>query len=284
MKCKHFQKYEGLGNDFILVYKGEEDEESWFINNAKSLCDRHYGIGADGILLLSPTTKRFCDVRMSVINADGSRAEMCGNGIRAVALHRSRVQENTDAPLLIETDQGILTCQVEEVNEMEGIVQVDMGPVQWEGEIPWTFADRSFRLSLLRVGNPHAVTFDPFLEQDYVAMGEQISQHPQFIEGTNVEWVTMRESTSMEVMIWERGVGLTLACGTGACAVAAAACEKGLAPWDIPLFLHLPGGILTIQMRSSDRHALMRGPVRHVYSGEFYCLRYCGFKGEKCYS
>jgi diaminopimelate epimerase len=258
-----FFKYEGLGNDFIVVEA--TDEGAVGAEDAARLCTRRLGVGADGLILLLPPRNADCAVRMRVINADGSIPEMCGNGVRCVALHVVRTGRVRDGNVRVDTDAGPRECVVKDAHG-EGMVSVDMGVVRVLGERTVQIDSTRFALTTADTGNPHAILFGAFARGDVDELGPRISTHPDFAQGTNVEFAHVG-SEGIDVVVWERGVGLTLACGTGACAVAAAACSKGLAKKGTPLAIRLPGGTLSVTIDHEGR-AIMRGPARHVFSGK----------------
>jgi diaminopimelate epimerase len=262
-----FEKYEGLGNDFVLV----EAVSDAAVTPAQALqiCDRRRGVGADGVLLLMPASSSSAGAaRMRVINADGSIPEMCGNGVRCVALHVARARGLRSGTVTIETDAGPRVCTLELVDASggEGIVTVDMGVVRVDGERSIDGDGRSVSLTLADAGNPHAVLFGRFARSDVDRLGPLIATHPSFKNGTNVEFAQPAADGGIDVVVWERGVGVTLACGTGACATAAVACARGIATRSAPISIRLPGGKLDVTIDDRGR-AVMRGPARHVFSG-----------------
>jgi diaminopimelate epimerase len=251
-----FEKWEGLGNDFVIL-----DDLGRDLTDAevRRLCDRRFGIGADGVLLVGTSPPR-----MIVRNADGSRPEMCGNGLRCVAGHlRDRTGE--DGRLAVVTDAGERVCRV--VGEIAGgwEIEVDMGVARRGPELVATLDGREHRFTTLDMGNPHAVTFADYDAAAFDVVGPFVATLPP--GGTNVE-VCHAEPDRIAVTVWERGVGRTLACGTGACAVAAVACDTGRARFDEPVVVALPGGDLTITVTSGSRAVRMRGPARRVFTGE----------------
>jgi diaminopimelate epimerase len=258
-----FDKYEGLGNDFVLVEVADETEID--ADAARALCDRRFGVGGDGVLLVLPARTAGADARMKVINADGSVPEMCGNGLRCAALHVARRRDARRRELRVDTDAGVLACAIEDANG-EGMVTVDMGIVRVTGETTIDVGGEPIPLTLADAGNPHAITFRPTSRADFERLGPVLATHPRFPHGTNVEFARVSDS-GIDVTVWERGVGPTLACGTGACATLAVAVAKGLAPSDAVVEVRLPGGALFIRIESSSGHAHMRGPARHVFSG-----------------
>lgn len=250
-----FSKYEGLGNDFVVVALAADALDA---AAAARICDRHLGVGADGVLIVAPPTDGG-DARMIVLNADGSRPEMCGNGLRCVAAHVAA--ETGRRELLIETDAGPRRCVV----DADGDVEIGMGRAVAEGDVELDVAGARLSLARVSMGNPHAITFAPF--PTFHADGLAIATHPAFPSGTNFEVARVTGPRELDVVVWERGVGPTLACGTGACAVAVEACRTGRAPFDAPVTVRLPGGALVITV-SPSLDVSMRGPARRVFRGE----------------
>jgi diaminopimelate epimerase len=255
-----FQKYEGLGNDFILVELGKERLAPAVVQR---LCDRHFGIGADGVLVVGPPTSPGAAATMTVINADGSQPEMCGNGLRCVALHLANKIGRDVAELVVDTDAGIRRCDV-----AKGEVEVDMGRLVDVGAVDVPLDGRTHRFSRISAGNPHAITFLPYEPRDIDDVGPRVSTAEVFPEGTNVEFARLVDDGSIDLVVWERGVGRTLACGTGACATVGAACLEGKRSFGEPTFVRLPGGTLRITVARGSLAATMRGPARFVFQGE----------------
>lgn len=250
-----FEKWEGLGNDFVLV---DAAAVSIGPDEARVLCDRRFGVGADGVLVVD---RRGSVPRMIVWNADGSRPEMCGNGLRCVAAHLA----GADVALSIATDAGEKGCAVAAAGPERFDVTVEMGAARPRGEIAFTVDGREHAFLDVDVGNPHAITFADYDEAAIDRVGPAVAVAPP--GGTNVEFCRV-EAERIVVVVWERGVGRTLACGTGACAVAAAACDTGRASFGVPIRVALPGGELTITVTAGSRALRMRGPARRVFSGE----------------
>jgi len=258
-----FVKYEGLGNDFILV---EAQDESFVSpDRATQLCDRRFGVGGDGVLLVLPPRAAENAARMRVLNADGSVPEMCGNGVRCVAIHLARARGLGSGTVRIETDAGERACQVEDASG-EGMVTVDMGPVRVLGDRALDVGGRRVTVCAADAGNPHAVLFGAFARGDVEHLGPGLATHAAFARGTNVEFACA-VGDGIDLVVWERGVGVTLACGTGACATVAVACDKGLVPRGRPIAVRLPGGRLDVTIDAAGR-ATMRGPARRVFAGE----------------
>lgn len=254
-----FEKWEGLGNDFVLV----EDEPS--LDDVRRLCDRRLGVGADGVLWV----QRAPAPRMVVFNADGSRPEMCGNGLRCVAAYLA--SEVGRHELVVQTDAGPRACRVDRgAPGAVATVRVDMGSARFGAEARLHDEERDLRFASVDMGNPHAVTFEPCDEAAYRRVGSALER--QTPGGVNVEFVRSQPGR-LQVVVWERGVGFTQACGTGACAVAAAACRAGLAAFGRPITVGLPGGDLEIEVAQGDDGSSgaiqMSGPARAVFQGIF---------------
>jgi diaminopimelate epimerase len=265
-----FHKYEGLGNDFVLVEA--EREEAVPPALARDLCDRRFGIGADGVLLLLPPRSSGADARMKVLNADGSVPEMCGNGLRCAVLHVARSRGRHTGEVTFDTDAGLRPCVVDD-QEGRGLVTVDMGVVRVTGEVTLDLSDAgaqagahdAWELTLADAGNPHAITTRTASRALIDAVGPRVATHARFPAGTNVEFAVYRKG-AVDLVVWERGVGVTHACGTGACATVAVGVSRGIIAVGEEVTVHLPGGPLSVTMRD-DGHAIMRGPAHHVFSG-----------------
>lgn len=258
-----FQKYEGLGNDFVVIDAARNDAVT--IATVRRLCDRRLGVGADGVLLVLPPEDPSADGRMVVINADGSIPEMCGNGLRCVALHVARQKGVATGHLTFETGAGIRPCVIDDEGG-RGHVTVDMGVVRWIEDVALPIDGDAWELALADAGNPHAITRRAASRAEIERVGPRIATHPRFPAGTNVEFTVVRSPTEIDLIVWERGVGITQACGTGACATVAVAIAKGWSPVDTPIKVHLLGGDLDIRVDAKG-HTTMAGPASHVFSG-----------------
>jgi diaminopimelate epimerase len=272
-----FLKMHGLGNDFVLIdlLDGVERraDEDW-ARLAVALCDRHFGVGADGVLLALPS--ECADVRMRIFNADGSEAEMCGNGIRCLARY-ARDRGRADQELRVETLAGVLILSFPGGSDA---VRVDMGsprlapseiPIRAEGDrvldLPLSIAGYDLRLTAVSMGNPHAVAFmdaDAWKTLPLHEVGPAVEHHPMFPQRTNFHAVVVKSDHSASVRVWERGAGPTLACGTGACAVAVAGVLRGVL--HSPVAVTLPGGTLQIEWQPGG-HVFMTGPAEYVFHG-----------------
>lgn len=257
MPVWEFVKMQGIGNDFVVV--DERGRDAFPSGAARGLCDRHTGIGADGVLVIGAPRAPGAVARMDVWNADGSAAEMCGNGIRCVA--RRLIAEGTVA---IETGAGVLSCTV----LADGSVDVDMGRATLEGALdePWHAAGVSLRATRVRTGNPHLVTFDAIDDAVRAKVASTLSTDPAFPAGTNVELATL-VGDRVRLAVWERGVGFTRACGTGACATVVAACATGRLPYGRAVVVSLPGGELVVTALDPAGSVRMRGPAEQVFDG-----------------
>ncbi|MEO7108956.1 MAG: diaminopimelate epimerase [Polyangiaceae bacterium] len=264
-----FDKYEGLGNDFVVIDAANEDAID--LDAARAICDRRFGVGADGVLLVLPPRDSKNVARMRVVNADGSIPEMCGNGLRCVALHVARTRGNGSG--VYETDAGLRECNVEKTDD-ETLVAVDMGIVKSLGPKIVEVDGEEIEVRIGDAGNPHAVIFRSVdeaipIHRGVDRLGPRIEKHRDFPDGINVNFALFdrRKPTELHLVVWERGVGRTLACGTGACATVAVGCDTGLLEWATPTKIHLPGGTLEITVEHSGA-CKMRGPARHVFSGK----------------
>ena len=261
-----FLKVEGLGNDFLLIdlraHTGRLAELTELQTRAPALCHRRTGVGGDGLLVLTPPTSPHARATMVVINHDGSRPEMCGNGLRCVAL----VLADGPGSFVVDTDAGPRLCTVAELadDRTAGELEVDMGVATIQGDRridPHTF-------TAVSVGNPHAVAFvDRLDDPERLARqyGPTAERDPQFPQRTNVEFARVEPDGGITLWVWERGCGITAACGTGACATVAAAVHHGLVPADTAIPVQLPGGRLTV--RWHDDRVSMTGPARVVFRG-----------------
>lgn len=249
----HLTKMQGLGNDYLYHYGEVENPAELSIKWA----DRHFGIGSDGLILIQDS--ELADFKMRIFNADGSEAMMCGNGIRCVGKFVYDKGYTTKTTLTIETLSGIRTLQLD---VQEGLVQqatVDMGEVKVEQEITLSVLEQEVRCVPVSVGNPHCIVFcEDADEAPLTTIGAALERHEQFPQGVNVEFVQILDRHHIRMRVWERGSGITMACGTGACASAAAAVKAGFC--DSPLVVKLDGGDLNIEILS-DSSARMTGPA-----------------------
>jgi diaminopimelate epimerase len=263
----NFTKMHGLGNDFIVVEAESFAGAMFFQPWAKSWCDRHFGIGADGILVTGPDETQ--DIFMRIFNADGSEAEMCGNGIRCVALYARQNGLTCADEFSVRTMAGPRQVQITASSPPR--VRVDMGPpildpTTYNNHLTIDAGEQCFHITAVSMGNPHAVIPVENVEQVPLEIwGPLLEKHPHFPAGTNVEFVQILGETEIKVRVWERGAGITLACGTGACA-AMVACHL-LGKTSRYGQVELPGGGLWIEWDPVDNHVYMTGSAREVFRG-----------------
>jgi diaminopimelate epimerase len=264
-----FEKMQGLGNDFALV-DARRDGRLMSAETARRLCDRHLGIGADGVLtLLSPTGD--AAARLHVFNADGSVAEMCGNGLRCAA--RVLLEESGADAVRIETDAGVLRCEARPGPTGRcATIWAEAGRPQVFPAETLSAGHRAIRGVPVTLGNPHFVIFEGTSESEWAGLGPEIEHHGRFAPArTNVEFARPT-GDGLVLRVWERGVGFTQACGTGACATVAAACSAGIVVPGEEVAVHLPGGTLWVELARDGSQVFMRGPAERVFAGSFELL------------
>jgi diaminopimelate epimerase len=257
-----FAKYHGLGNDFVLVEGPLSTPE-----RARRICDRRRGIGADGLVTILPPRTPGAAATMHIMNSDGSVAEMCGNAIRCVAKHLAE-RRGLSGALRIDTDAGTKTCTLHRGEGGEvAAVSVEMGAARLDGEVDFTVGAETLHATRVSMGNPHAVLF----ERDAPTV-ERAGRVGPAIEkavdgGVNVGFARPGPE-GIDLVVWERGAGLTDACGTGACAAAVASVRRGAARAGAPVPVRLPGGTLEITVSADLSRVTMRGPAERVFEGE----------------
>ncbi|MBN2983484.1 MULTISPECIES: diaminopimelate epimerase [Cohnella] len=273
----NFTKMHGLGNDFIVVY-GERELPAGAPELAQRLCNRYFGIGADGLVYILPSEK--ADFKMRIINSDGSEAEQCGNAIRCVAkyVYDNKLIDRTD--ITIETiGAGVQPLQLEVENGAAKLVRVDMGAPVLNGlDVPTTIDanpvlghkvtvdGREFAFTAVSMGNPHCVIYvDDAVNFDLAAWGPKLETHPLFPRKINVEFAKVNSRDQVDMRVWERGAGPTLACGTGACATLVSSVLNGLT--DRKATISLAGGDLFIEWNEDNNRVYMTGPAEAVYTG-----------------
>jgi diaminopimelate epimerase len=253
-----FTKVEGLGNDFLL-FDSRRSAQVLSSAQVQALCHRHRGVGADGVLTLLPSAR--AEARMRIQNADGSESEMCGNGLRCAALV---LAEDGATSMKIETEAGVHRCRLEGEEsvwvELVGLTEPKATEVELDGQ--------TLHGQFLSLGNPHFVLLRTVNPAEAASLGAALEHHPHFVPGrTNVEFVE-RAPGGLRVTVWERGVGLTLACGTGAAASVAAARAAGWLSGGGPFEVTLPGGKVQVDLEPDGRTAGLRGPARKVFAGQ----------------
>ncbi len=275
MPVINFTKMHGLGNDFVVIDSRKDKLDSLNLKDlAIAMCDRHFGIGADGLLIVYSSQK--AHYRMQIFNPDGSEPEMCGNGIRCFAKYVYEADKLSEEVISVETLVGlILPAVILGPDKTVVGVEVDMGtpktinndPSTALGTSQLTINNREYTIQEISMGNPHAVIFvDDLTQIDLYDVGPKIENDPHFPNRTNVEFVKILNDKEIEVLVWERGAGETLACGTGACACVAAASLAGKTQKRV--LVHLPGGDLDIEW-GEDQRILMRGPAKNVFEGKY---------------
>jgi diaminopimelate epimerase len=278
-----FSKYHGLGNDFILVDNRNQVNPLLTPQQAIAWCDRHFGMGADGVIFALPG-QNGTDYTMRIFNSDGSEPEMCGNGIRCMAKFLQALEtEDGQPPQLphtyrIHTLAGLISPTL----QPNGQVTVDMGPPYLlAGEIPTTLgaandkvvnqaltvAEKSWEVTCVSMGNPHCITFVEDVDAvPLETLGPQFEHHEVFPQRINTEFIQVVRPDYLKMRVWERGAGITLACGTGACASLVAGVLTGNC--DRAATVELPGGPLQIEWSAADNRVYMTGPAELVFTGK----------------
>ncbi len=275
----HFTKVHGLGNDFVMVEAASENLPGDLSELARKVCHRHFGIGADGLVLIWPSDTS--DICMQVINSDGSEAEMCGNAIRCVSKFVYEKGIIKKKQIQVETKAGIRVPEVYvDENGMVSAVRVNMGePKLNRKDIPMEgpagkvvgenlkVGEHNFKITAVSMGNPHAVIFVSDVDEVPIShWGPRIEKHKAFPNKTNVEFVQVLNPSEIRMRVWERGAGPTMACGTGACASAVAAIINGYTERIVSV--HLPSGSLEVEW-SEQNYVYMTGPAEEVFTGEY---------------
>jgi len=275
-----FTKMHGLGNDYVYVSGFGQSLPDDIPALAVAVSDRHFGIGGDGLILILPSDK--ADARMRMFNADGSEGEMCGNGVRCVAKYVHDHGIATKPRIAIETGRGVLTLDVtrDSAGKAEWIT-VDMGePILEAARIPTTLqgdpvieqaveaGGTTWKGTAVSMGNPHFVIFVEELSKiDLSNVGPLLERHPVFPKRVNVHFAEVVDRSTVKMMTWERGSGITLACGTGACSVCVAGVLTGRT--ERAITAHLPGGPLKLSWPTDQGSVFMTGPATEVFSGEW---------------
>ncbi|MEN6564730.1 MAG: diaminopimelate epimerase [Veillonellales bacterium] len=278
MKFK-FSKWQGAGNDFVIV-NGFEEKIDDYKQTAREICDRHFGVGADGLVLILPSDT--ADFQMRIFNSDGSEAEMCGNVTRCVARYVYETGLTASKKITLETKAGLIKPELILAEDgMIRTVRVDMGePRLCRGQIPMTgnpaeqpiniplqIADTAYSITCVSMGNPHCVIFvNDAAAIDLKATGSMIETNLLFPKKTNVEFVQVLAEDKIRMRVWERGAGITMACGTGACAAAVAAILNNKI--NRTTVVELDGGQLVIEW-AEDNHVYMSGPAEEVFRGVY---------------
>lgn len=276
-KLMKFTKMHGCGNDYVYVncFRENIDDGS---DIAIKVSDRHFGIGGDGLILIKPSNK--ADFLMDMYNADGTKGKMCGNGIRCVAKYVYDKGMTNKKQITVETGSGIKHLDLHIVDEKVKEVTVDMGSpiteakdipvISEEDEIigmPIKVGDKQYEMTCVSMGNPHAVVFvEDTKKVDITKIGPLFEHHPMFPDRVNTEFVQVINKNTIDMRVWERGSGETLACGTGACASVYACIRNELT--DHKVKVRLLGGELIIEYDKENNRVLMTGPAQIVFEGE----------------
>ena len=271
-----FTKMHGLGNDYVCIncFRERVEDPPGF---ARTLCDRHYGIGADGLILICPS--KVSDFKMEIYNSDGSVAGMCGNGIRCLGKYVYDYGLTGKETLSIETKSGIRNMHLQIRDGKACGAMVDMGvprlnahsiPILSEKDLvindPIEVQEKNYRMTGISMGNPHAVIFSEEINGiSLEETGRELEFHPRFPERANIEFCHVTARNRMEIRVWERGVGETLACGTGACAAVVASVLNDLT--DEEVIVKLLGGELSVRWDRKVNHVFLEGPAVKVFDG-----------------
>lgn len=271
-----FTKMHGLGNDYVCIncFRERVEDPPGF---ARALCDRHYGIGADGLILICPS--KVSDFKMEIYNSDGSVAGMCGNGIRCLGKYVYDYRLTGKETLSIETKSGIRNMHLHIQDGKTCGAMVDMGvprlnahsiPILSEKDLvindPIEVQKKNYRMTGISMGNPHAVIFSEEINGiSLEETGRELEFHPRFPERANIEFCHVTARDRMEIRVWERGVGETLACGTGACAAVVASVLNDLT--DEEVIVKLLGGELSVRWDRKVNHVFLEGPAVKVFDG-----------------
>lgn len=271
-----FTKMHGLGNDYVCIncFRERVEDPSGF---ARTLCDRHYGIGADGLILICPS--KVSDFKMEIYNSDGSVAGMCGNGIRCLGKYVYDYRLTGKETLSIETKSGIRNMHLHIQDGKACGAMVDMGvprlnahsiPILSEKDLvindPIEVQKKNYRMTGISMGNPHAVIFSEEINGiSLEETGRELEFHLRFPERANIEFCHVTARDRMEIRVWERGVGETLACGTGACAAVVASVLNDLT--DEEVIVKLLGGELSVRWDRKVNHVFLEGPAVKVFDG-----------------
>ena len=271
-----FTKMHGLGNDYVCIncFREKVEDPPGF---ARALCDRHYGIGADGLILICPS--KVSDFKMEIYNSDGSVAGMCGNGIRCLGKYVYDYRLTGKETLSIETKSGIRNMHLHIQDGKACGAMVDMGvprlnahsiPILSEKDLvindPIEVQKKNYRMTGISMGNPHAVIFSEEINGiSLEETGRELEFHPRFPERANIEFCHVTARDRMEIRVWERGVGETLACGTGACAAVVASVLNDLT--DEEVIVKLLGGELSVRWDGKVNHVFLEGPAVKVFDG-----------------
>jgi diaminopimelate epimerase len=274
----HFSKWHGIGNDFVIV-DGRKEQIDDYKQAAIEICDRHFGVGADGLVMILPS--EIADFKMRIFNSDGSEAEMCGNATRCIARYLYEQKLTTKTKIVIETKAGMIKPEIIFKNGNFETVKVDMGePILAAEDIPvagfgkeqvvhkeLTVLDKTYQITCVSMGNPHCVIFvEDINAVELEKIGPMIETQPMFPKKINVEFVEVKSKDHLRMRVWERGAGITLACGTGSCATIVAAILNEKTGRSAKI--ELDGGDLYVEW-GEDNHVYLSGPAEEVFRAEY---------------
>ena len=274
----HFSKWHGIGNDFVIV-DGTKEQIDDYNQAAIEVCDRHFGVGADGLVMILPS--EIADFKMRIFNSDGSEAEMCGNATRCIARYLYEQKLTTKTKISIETKAGLIKPELIFKNGNFETVKVDMGePILIAKDIPvagfgkeqvvhkeLTVLDKTYQITCVSMGNPHCVIFvEDINAVELEKIGPMIETHAMFPKKINVEFVEVKSKEHLRMRVWERGAGITLACGTGSCATIVAAILNEKTGRSAKI--ELDGGDLFVEW-GEDNHVYLSGPAEEVFRAEY---------------
>jgi diaminopimelate epimerase len=274
----HFSKWHGIGNDFVIV-DGRKEQIDDYKQAAIEICDRHFGVGADGLVMILPS--EIADFKMRIFNSDGSEAEMCGNATRCIARYLYEQKLTTKTKIVIETKAGMIKPEIIFKNGNFETVKVNMGePILAAEDIPvagfgkeqvvhkeLTVLDKTYQITCVSMGNPHCVIFvEDINAVELEKIGPMIETQPMFPKKINVEFVEVKSKDHLRMRVWERGAGITLACGTGSCATIVAAILNEKTGRSAKI--ELDGGDLYVEW-GEDNHVYLSGPAEEVFRAEY---------------
>lgn len=261
-----FIKMHGLGNDYVFVNCLENELSGINLKRlAQKISNRNFGVGADGLILIKPSVK--ADFKMQIFNADGTEGNMCGNGIRCLARYIFENSYSYKPVLEIETRAGVIQTEILK-NAPDWLVKVDMGQPELLKPRTFLLEGKAVEINRVSTGNPHGIIFVKTFPVNWQSLAQKIQSNPVFRGNINIELVKIYSARKIELKVWERGAGPTLACGTGACASVFCGIKRGLLARKVTV--KLPGGILEIGYESKTGHIFMTGPAEKSFEGVYF--------------
>ncbi len=261
-----FFKMHGIGNDYIFIDNIKNKNKHNFAKLSKKLCDRHFFVGADGIIVLEKSNT--CDVKMQIYNSDGSKAKVCGNATRCVAFYVYKKCNKKN--ITIESANKILKAKILKVKNNKAFVEVNMGKCVYKGNLKINIGGKNASCNIASIGNKHCVIFVDNYDFNIDEIGKKINKLEQFKNGVNVEFVKVQKNNIIKVKVYERGSGETLACGSGACASCYVCYYLKKINKNMPIIVNLDGGKLYIKIKKNN--LIMSGECEFVYKGEINWL------------